>query len=440
VDHRDLDRRVPLEANGSSALGTRLPGAASGGDPDVELLRPVDDVEDPEVSIVIPAVNEELTISDFVSWCRQGLEAAGARGEILIVDSSTDRTAELALAGGARVLRTPKRGLGRAYIDAMPFIRGRYIVMGDADCTYDFRLLGPFVEKLRQGDDFAMGSRWLGTIEAGAMPGLHRYLGTPVTTWILNRLYGSRFTDIHCGMRGISRDALERMGLVSQSWEYASEMVLKSVLMKLRTSEVPVTFYKDREGRLSHHKRSGWFSPFQAAWINLRAMFIYRAEFFALKPGLFFLIVGLLLTLPLSFGSFSIGSVTFSLYWMLLGVTLAVLGLQSFCFGVLAQVLCDYSGESRLRWTRIFRYTGTVIASIVLFVVGLGLADALVVHYVTNNFALPPPSALLDHLAVTGSLLMIIGFTGFCFTLVLYATGVRYGAPRAPEDRHHELG
>ncbi len=399
------------------------------GDPDVELLRPDDDVEDPEVSIVIPAVNEELTISDFVAWCRQGLADAGARGEILIIDSSTDRTAELALAGGARVLRTPKRGLGRAYIDALPFIRGKYIVMGDADCTYDFRLLGRFVDKLRQGDDFAMGSRWLGSIEPGSMPGLHRYLGTPVTTWILNRLYGSRFTDIHCGMRGISRDALERMGLVSQSWEYASEMVLKSVMMKLRTSEVPVAFYKDREGRVSHHKRAGWFSPFQAAWINLRAMFIYRAEFFALKPGLFFLIVGLVLTLPLSFGSFSIGSVTFSLYWMLLGVTLAVLGLQSFCFGVLAQVLCDYSGESRARWTRIFRYTPTVIASIVVFLIGLGLAGALVVHYVTHDFALPPPSALLDHLAVTGSLLMIIGFTGFCFTLLLYATGVRYGTP-----------
>ncbi len=431
-----MDPHAPVGANGSSSVGTRLPRSpvTVAGDPDVELLRPDDDVEDPEVSIVIPAVNEELTISDFVTWCRQGLADAGARGEILIIDSSTDRTAELALAGGARVLRTPKRGLGRAYIDALPFIRGKYIVMGDADCTYDFRLLGRFVDKLRQGDDFAMGSRWLGSIEPGSMPGLHRYLGTPVTTWILNRLYGSRFTDIHCGMRGISRDALERMGLVSQSWEYASEMVLKSVLMKLRTSEVPVTFYKDREGRVSHHKRSGWFSPFQAAWINLRAMFIYRAEFFALKPGLFFLIAGLLLTLPLSFGSFSIGSVTFSLYWMLLGVTLAVLGLQSFCFGVLAQVLCDYSGESRARWTRIFRYTPTVIASIVVFLFGLGLADALVVHYVTHDFALPPPSALLDHLAVTGSLLMIVGFTGFCFTLLLYATGVRYGTPQVPRD------
>jgi glycosyltransferase involved in cell wall biosynthesis len=421
-----------MKTNGSSSVGTRL-APASSGDPEIELLRPHDDVEDPEVSIVIPAVNEELTISDFLTWCRQGLEDSGVVGEILIIDSSTDRTAELALAGGARVLRTPKRGLGRAYIDALPFIRGRYIVMGDADCTYDFRLLGRFVDKLRQGYDFAMGSRWLGTIEPGSMPRLHRYLGTPVTTWILNRLYGSHFTDIHCGMRGISRDALERMGLVSQSWEYASEMVLKSVMMDLRTSEVPVNFYKDREGRVSHHKRAGWFSPFQAAWINLRAMFVYRAEFFALKPGLFFLAAGLVLTLPLSFGTISLGSVTFSLYWMLLGVTLAVMGLQSFCFGVLAQVLCDYSGRSRERWTRFFRYTPTVIASIALFLLGLGLALALVVRYVSHGFALPPPSSLLDHLAITGSLFMIIGFSGFCFTLLLHATGVRYGTLRPAE-------
>jgi len=154
VSRRELEPRAPQQANGSSSLGTKLssPLVTGPGDPDVELLLPEHDVEDPEVSIVIPAVNEELTISDFVSWCRQGLADAGARGEILIIDSSTDRTAELALAGGARVLRTPKRGLGRAYIDALPFIRGRYVVMGDADCTYDFRLLGPFIENLRRGE------------------------------------------------------------------------------------------------------------------------------------------------------------------------------------------------------------------------------------------------------------------------------------------------
>src|ERR1035438_1431286 len=158
---------------------------ASSFDPAVNLLIPAEDIADPEVAIVIPALNERITIVQFVTWCKAGLAKAGGAGEILIVDSSTDETPDLALANGARVLRTPKRGLGRAYIDAIPFIRGKYVVMGDADCTYDFRLLGRFVDKLRQGDDFAMGSRWLGSIEPGSMPGLHRYLGTPVTTWIL---------------------------------------------------------------------------------------------------------------------------------------------------------------------------------------------------------------------------------------------------------------
>jgi len=399
----------------------------SGDSADIALYLPDGDVSDPEISVVVPAVNEELTVSEFVQWCVEGLKSAGLRGEILIVDSSTDRTPELALEGGARVLRTPKRGLGQAYIDAIQYIRGRYVVMGDADLTYDFRKLALFVDQLRSGVEFAMGSRWLGSIEEGSMPALHRYFGTPITTWILNRVYGSKFTDIHCGMRGITLDALKRMGLNSQSWEYASEMVLKSVRMGLRTAEVPVTFYKDRDGRMSHHRRSGWTSPFQAAWINLRAMFVYGAEFFMLKPGVALLLVGLLLSLPLSFGSIQVGGFTFDLYWMLIGVSLAVIGLQSFFFGCLAQILCDYSGASRIRWTRIFSYTRSVLVSLAILVVGLGCELSLVIWYVTHNLRLPPAPSLLDHLAVTGLLFMIAGFSSFCFTLVLHATGVRYG-------------
>ena len=403
-------------------------------DPEIELWLPAADVADPEVTILIPAVNEELTMGDFVAWCHEGLRDAGVVGEILIVDSSSDRTAQLALAGGARVLKTPKRGLGRAYIDAVPYVRGKYVIMGDADCTYDFRQLEPFVEAMRKGTEYAMGSRWKGSIEKGAMPGLHQYFGTPLTTWILNRLYGSKFSDIHCGMRGITADALRRMGLVSQSWEYASEMVLKSVRMGLVTTEVPVTFLKDREGRLSHHKRSGWFSPFSAAWINLRAMFVHGAEFFLFKPGIALLAAGLILTLPLSFGDITIGSVTFSLYWQLIGLTFSVLGLQSIYFGCLAHVFLDYGGRARERWRRLFRYTPSVIASAVLFVAGLGLAAALLVHYLTYNFSLPDAPSVLDHLAITGLLLMIAGFSTFCFTLVLHATDVRYGVPHCDDD------
>jgi glycosyltransferase involved in cell wall biosynthesis len=395
----------------------------AGADPDVTLYVPADDVDAPELSIVIPALNEQLTIELFVAWCHEGMKKAGVRGEILIVDSGSDRTTELALAGGARVLKTPKRGLGRAYLDAIPHIRGRYVLMGDCDCTYDFRELAPFVEKFRGDAEFVMGSRFRGYIEPGSMPPLHRYLGTPVTTWILNLIFASRFSDIHCGMRGITRAALERMDMRSQSWEYASEMVLKSVHMKLRTEEVPIRFLKDRDGRLSHHKRSGWFSPWQAAWINLRAMFVYGADFFLFKPGLLLLIAGLTLTLGLSLGDVRLGRVTFSLHWMLLGVSLAVLGLQCVYMGILSQVFFDYSGAITARWFRIFSYTRAVAFSAALFVAGLAMMGLLVSSYVTHGLALVEFSTI-NHLSVTGLFLMIAGFVTFTFTLILHATAV----------------
>src|ERR1700738_1229671 len=139
----------------------------SAAEQEIRLLIPAVDVPDPELSIVIPALNEDRTIGEFVDWCKEGLSRINFRGEILIVDSSSDKTAEIALAKGARVLKVAKRGLGRAYIDAIPYIRGRYVLMGDADCTYDFRWLAPFIEKFRAGHEFVMGSRWKGSIEPG---------------------------------------------------------------------------------------------------------------------------------------------------------------------------------------------------------------------------------------------------------------------------------
>src|SRR5260370_42540833 len=147
---------------------------------EIELLLPADDCPSPEVSLVVPALNEQISIGRFVEWCREGLRKAGVEGEILIIDSSTDNTPEIAVDKGARVLRTPRRGLGRAYIDALNYVRGKYIIMGDCDCTYDFREIGPFIEHFHKGSEFIMGSRSKGYIEAGAMPPLHRYFGTPI--------------------------------------------------------------------------------------------------------------------------------------------------------------------------------------------------------------------------------------------------------------------
>jgi hypothetical protein len=397
--------------------------AAPPADPEIELLLPEGDVAEPELSIVVPALNEELTIGDFIDWTKQGIEKAGVRGEILIVDSSSDGTRAIALERGARVLHTPKRGLGRAYIDSLPYIRGKYVVMGDCDCTYDFRELAPFVEKFRGGAEFVMGSRFRGTIEPGSMPALHRYLGTPVTTWILNVMFGSHFSDIHCGMRGITAEALVRMRLRSQSWEYASEMVLKSVHMKLRTEEVPIRFLKDREGRLSHHKRSGWFSPWAAAWINLRAMFVYGADFFLRRPGILMTVLGVLLTLPLSFGPVSVGPVTLSLHSMLLGLTLTTVGLQSIYLGALAQVFFDYTGERTAVWFARLPYTRTVALSALMFTVGLGLTGALAVHWVRHGYILTTDDRV-SYLGITGLFFLIVAFTTFVFTLILHSTAV----------------
>jgi glycosyltransferase involved in cell wall biosynthesis len=399
---------------------------------EVWMETPLNDVESPQLSIVIPALNEELTITDFVAWCHKGLAAAGVVGEIVIIDSSTDRTAELALAAGARVLHSPRRGLGRAYIDALPHIRGEWIIMGDADCTYDFRQLTPFVERFREGYDYVMGSRWKGSIEKGAMPPHHQYFGTPFTTWILNRLYSSKFSDIHCGMRGITKAALVRMQLQSQSWEYASEMVLKSVHMRLRTAEVPVHFLKDRDGRVSHHKREGWFSPFRAAWINLRAMFVYGADFFTMVPGLLMLTLGLLITVPVTFGSVTVGPLTLSLYWQLSGLTLVTLGLVGTLSAVIAKVLFDYTGSERTRWLAVLRYTRTVSVAAITAAVGIAMLVPLVELYVSNDYELPVASSSEAHLAITGIMLVLVGAILFVFTLLVHAAALasRY-APEA---------
>ena len=393
-------------------------------DPEISLLVPDDDVSDPEVSIVIPALNERITIVEFLRWCKEGLSRAGVVGEVLIVDSSSDETPQLALSGGARVLRTPKRGLGRAYIDAIPFIRGRYVLMGDADCTYDFRNISDFVKQFRAGHEYIMGSRFKGYIEPGAMPALHRYFGTPLTTWILNILYSTRFSDIHCGMRGITTDALKRIELESQSWEYASEMVLKSVCLRMKTAEVPVRFLKDFKGRLSHMKRSGWTEPWRAGWINLRAMLLYGADFFLLRPGLVFLCLGLLLMLPQTFGPLAIGRVTLSLYWSLLGLTFSTVGLQSFYLGCLIQVIYNYYPGAAQPWLRLFRFNRAMAATGLLTLGGIALSVPIVIQYIHSGFRLTSLDKA-PHFAVTGLFLLIAAFLTFSTTLVINASTMR---------------
>ena len=381
-----------------------------------ELLLPQHEGDElPEISIVVPALNEEITIAEFVDWCHEGLRAAGVRGEILIVDSSSDQTPAIALARGARVLRTPKRGLGHAYLDAIPYIRGKFIIMGDCDLTYDFRELKPFVEAYRAGAEFVMGSRFKGSIETGAMPALHRYFGTPLTTWILNFIYRSRFSDIHCGMRGLTVDALKRIHLTSTGWEYASEMVLKASRLKLRISEVPVRFYKDREGRLSHHRRAGFWSPWFAGWINLKVMLVYSPDSFLIKPGAALFVPGMLLSAALMWGPVAVFGIGFELYWMLLGVSLAILGFALFQAGIVARLLHGLRNGIERRVLQGLTYDRGMIGTIMLFVAGAAIDLPFLFGYIANRGRLES----ISYPAIFGLLLIVLAVQLFGFTLLL---------------------
>jgi hypothetical protein len=255
------------------------------------------------------------------------------------------------------------------------------------------------------------------------MPALHRYFGTPLTTSILNVIFGSAFSDIHCGMRGLTRDALVRMDLRSQGWEYASEMVLKSVHMGLATTEVPIDFHASPKGRLSHMKRRGVLEPWRAGWTNLRAMLTYGVNFFLLKPGLVLLVLGLSFLLPLTFGPLSIGLAVLSLNTMLLATTVATLGLSMVFSGFIASVLFDYSDTLQARIEALLPFARTFAGCLVAALAGFLLMAPLVGSFVAHDFSLPEGS-IETHWAIMGLWLVGAAFQTFIFAAMIRVLGV----------------
>lgn len=374
------------------------------------------DQTEPLVTILVPSLNESLVIGEFVDWCFQGIGQAGVTGEVLIADSSTDDTASVAERHGARVLRLPRRGLGQAYIDALPQVRGRYVILGDCDLTYDFRELKPFLDKLDEGFEFVMGSRLRGRIEPGAMPGLHRYFGTPLTTAILNIIYGTRFSDIHCGMRAMTTAALRRIDLQSPGWEYASEMVLKSARLRLKSCEIPIPFHKDREGRLSHHKRGGWLSPWRAGWDNLKVMLVFAPDALLLKPALAALTAGFVLAMSLRNGRKNFAGIGFDLHWMLFGVALATVGYSALHLALLSRAYYDYDPRWRRNLLRWFSYNRGMALGLAVIAAGLVANVRLCIHWYANRLQL----AEISYPAVFGLFLIVLGWQTITHTLILH--------------------
>ncbi len=233
---------------------------------------------DPEVSVVIPCLDEEAAIASVVEEACAALEAGGISGEVLVVDNgSVDRSAELARAAGATVVVEPRRGYGSAYLAGLAAARGRYVVMADADGTYPLELIPAFVEKLRNGAEMVVGSRFKGHIERGAMPWSNRYIGNPILTGMLNLLFGSGVSDAHSGMRALRRDVLPSLQLQTTGMEFASEMVIKAGKRHLRVEEIPIDYRR----RIGDSK----LSRFSDAWRHTRFMLVHSPTFLFVIPG-----------------------------------------------------------------------------------------------------------------------------------------------------------
>lgn len=284
----------------------------------------------PEISVVIPCLNEEEAVGKVVDSSLEGIRRSGRPGEVIVVDNaSTDRSAEVAAEHGATVVREERPGYGSAYLAGLAVAQGDFIVMGDADETYPMQDLAPFVERLAEGDDLVMGSRFEGTIHGEAMPWLNRHIGNPILTGLLNILFGVKISDAHCGMRAVRKDALPTLDLHSTGMEFASEMVFKAFRRKLRVSEIPIDYYP----RVGESK----LNRFGDAWRHVKFMLLYSPSWLFFVPGLVLLALGTVGALALAAGPVEVLGRTWQLHTLFLFMFAILLGMQVVQLGIFAR-------------------------------------------------------------------------------------------------------
>lgn len=292
-----------------------------------------------ELTILMPCLDEAATVARCVRQARAFLDRAAIDGEVLVADNgSSDGSPELAAAAGARVIGVAERGYGAALRAGIEAARGRYVIMGDADASYDFSRLEAFVDKLREGYPLVMGNRFRGGILPGAMPALHRYLGNPVLSFVGRLFFGARVGDFHCGLRGFERERILALGLRTPGMEFASEVVVKAALAGWRIAEVPTTLAPDGRARAPHLR--SW----RDGWRHLRFLLLFSPRWLFLYPGLALLALGSVLTVALYFAPLRVGGAGFDIHTMLYASAGALLGLQLCLFALFARVSAQGAG------------------------------------------------------------------------------------------------
>jgi glycosyltransferase involved in cell wall biosynthesis len=335
------------------------------------------------ISVVLPCLNEERAVGQVVDEAWLGIESVGRAGEVIVVDNgSTDRSPEIAEEHGARVVHEPRRGYGSAYLRGLAEAQGEIVVMADADGTYPLRDLRPFVEAIDNGADLALGSRFQGQIHEGAMPWMHRMIGNPILTAVLNVFFGVRVSDAHCGMRAIRRAVLPGLRLQATGMEFASEMILKAAKRKLPVADIPIDYHP----RIGESKLNTW----RDGWRHLRFMLVHSATFLFLIPGTLLFVLGLLLLVPMSAGPITVFGVTLHIHAMIVASTATLVGAQIVQLGLFARTyavlyLGDRDEMLESLWRHLRLEHGLLIGA-ALALSGFGVLLGIFVSWASGGF------------------------------------------------------
>jgi glycosyltransferase involved in cell wall biosynthesis len=292
-----------------------------------------------EVSIVMPCLNEAETLAKCIQKARRAIDQDGLAAEIIVADNgSTDGSQVIARELGARVVPVARKGYGSALIGGINAARGRFVIMGDADDSYDFTAIAPLIAGLRAGSDLVVGNRFMGGIDAGAMPWSHRWVGNPILTLISRVFFHTPVGDMHCGLRGVRKDAYEHMRLRATGMEFASEMVIKASLKRMRIAEVPVTLQPDGRSRPPHLR------TWRDGWRHLRFMLLFSPRWLFLYPGLALFAGGMLLSAVLLGGPVHVGALRLDIHTLLVASFLSLIGYQLVLFAIFTKIFAIQSG------------------------------------------------------------------------------------------------